>query len=253
MIQPQDISILTGIGIIIILIVLLIRYFRPRLKFVSSPGYMVLSDYPTASAGDVHEPDTAKSVSVEFNRFFNKDKKQLNPKDYLQFVVEGDSMQFSGIRNKDLLFVSKNFRLSDLKKFPDILVLRDLFAKPGESKYKVRRAWGVAQYEEDRFENEVRKIMASDAFKKLKKCLCEDGSLAYKGDEAVVKDFLDKRLPTYEKNYINCDNPNALNKTVVISTTFNTITKDIHFSIHPIANIVGIVKESYTVNTLDKD
>lgn len=236
-------SIITGI-----LLVLLSWYFWPPFSRKKRRQKLLYSYYPTASAGDPHEPETAKSVSVDYNRFLNKDKEPLNPNDYEQFVVEGNSMQFCGIHNKDLLFVAKNFRLEDLKVFPDILVLKHLDAKPGESKYKVRRAWGVAYYEkDDRFEKEVRKIMASKDFQKLKECLCEDGSLAYKGDNAVVDDFLSKRLPEYERKYINCKNPDLLNKTVVISTTFNTTKKDIHFSIHPIANIVGIVKECYTV------
>ena len=163
-------------------------------------------------------------------------------------------MQFCGIHDKDLLFVAKGFRIVQLKDYPYILVLKNDDAKPGKSQYKVRRAWGVSHYEPgDRFENAVRKIMASEAFKEIKSLKGKDGNDAYKGDEQVVEDFLTNRLPIYERKYIKCQNPDEWNKTVVISTTFDTDEKYIHFSIHPIANIVGIVDGSYTViNSDDK-
>lgn len=209
------------------------------------------SFYPTACAGSSKQdkPKEAKSVSVEFNRFYGKDGKIMDPSDYEQFVAEGNSMQFCGIHDKDLLFVAKGFRIVQLKDYPYILVLRNTDAKPEKSQYKVRRAWGVAHYEgNDRFEKAVRKIMSSNAFKEIKSLKGKDGNSAYKGDEQVVEDFLTNRLPVYEKKYIDCPNPDEWNKSVVISTTFDTDDKYIHFSIHPIANIVGIVNGSYTVN-----
>lgn len=209
------------------------------------------SFYPTACAGSSKQdkPKEAKSVSVEFNRFYGKDGKIMDPSDYEQFVAEGNSMQFCGIHDKDLLFVAKGFRIVQLKDYPYILVLRNTDAKPEKSQYKVRRAWGVAHYEgNDRFEKAVRKIMSSNSFKEIKSLKGKDGNSAYKGDEQVVEDFLTNRLPVYEKKYIDCPNPDEWNKSVVISTTFDTDDKYIHFSIHPIANIVGIVNGSYTVN-----
>lgn len=242
--------IIAGVVVIAILLSLLIWYFWPVSNRKERRKELMYSSYPTACAGSSKQdkPEVAKSVSVEFNRFYDKDGNIMNPSDYDHFVAEGDSMQFCGIHDRDLLFVAKDFRIEQLKDYPYILVLKNDEAKPGKSQYKVRRAWGVAHYEpHDRFEDAVRRIMASDAFKEIKALKGRNGSAAYKGDDQVVDDFLNNRLPVYEKKYIDCQNPDEWNRTVVISTTFDTDNEYIYFSIHPIANIVGIVKGSYTV------
>lgn len=248
--------IIVGGVLLIVLLVLLIWYFRPTFNKKERRDRLMYSFYPTACAGSSKQekPEEAKSVSVAYHRFYDKEGNALDPADYDQFVAEGNSMQFCGIHDKDLLFVAKGFRIVQLKDYPYILVLKNDDAKPGKSQYKVRRAWGVSHYEPgDRFENAVRKIMASEAFKEIKSLKGKDGNDAYKGDERVVEDFLTNRLPIYERKYIKCQNPDEWNKTVVISTTFDTDEKYIHFSIHPIANIVGIVDGSYTViNSDDK-
>lgn len=208
------------------------------------------SFYPTACAGipDSDKPAEAQSVSMEFNKFLGKDGQILDPNKYLQFVVEGNSMQFCGIHDKDLIFVPKEFRIVQLKEFPYILVLKNSDAKEGHSKYKVRRAWGLSQFGDDRFETDVRRIMDSEQFQEIKKLKGIDGNRAYRGDEQVIEDFIKNRLPKYEQKYINCDNPDNWNRTVVISTTFDTEDRLIHFSIHPISTIVGIVSDSFTVS-----
>lgn len=89
--------------------------------------------------------------------------------------------------------------------------------------------------------------MSSPEFQEIKKLKGVDGNEAYRGDEQVIEDFLKKRLPKYEDKYIKCENPDVWNRTVVISTTFDTDNKYIHFSIHPIANIIGIVNGAFTV------
>lgn len=207
------------------------------------------SYYPTACAGTSKsdKPAEVQSVSTEFNKFIGKDGQALDPNEYLQFVVEGNSMQFCGIHDKDLIFVPKEFRIVQLKKFPYILVLENSDAKEGQSKYKIRRAWGIAQFGDDRFEADVRKIMDSKQFQEIKDLKGVDGNLAYRGDEQVIEDFLSRRLPKYEQKYIYCQNPDNWNRTVVISTTFDTDDEYIHFSIHPISTIIGIVSDSFTV------
>lgn len=242
--------IIIGLVLLLILCILLGWYFWPSFNRKHKPKDIMMSVYPTACAGLAKndKPEKAESVSVEINRFYDSNGNLLNPKDYEQFVAEGDSMQFCGIHNKDLLFVAKGFRIVQLKDFPYILVLTNDDAEPGKSRFKVRRAWGIAHYEKgDRFETAVRRIMSSEAFKEIKSLKGKDGTPAYRGDEQVIEDFIKYRLPSYERKYIECANPDEWNKTVVVSTTFDTDDKYIHLSIHPIANIVGIVEESYTV------
>lgn len=243
--------IITGLILLVILLLLLGWFFWPTFRHKKVAENLMTCLYPTACAGTSKsdKPEKAESVSVEINRFYDRNGKLLDPNNYDQFVAEGDSMQFCGIHDKDLLFVAKGFRIVHLKEFPYILVLKNDEALPGKSRYKVRRAWGIAHFEKgDRFETAVRKIMASEAFKEIKELKGKDDNKAYKGDELVVEDFLTHRLPPYEKKYIDCADPDEWNKTVVISTTFDTDDKYIHFSIHPIANIVGIVEESYNVS-----
>ena len=248
--ESQNIMILTGCILLVVLVILLIWYSFPRLSKKKRAQYSNVAFYPPAWAGSPKNNHLIESVSVKNNTFKAKDGTLLIPEDYLQYVVEGNSMQFCGIHDKDLIFVKKGFRVTDLdlSEFPYILVLK---STPGVSddntKYKIRRAWGISQFGEDRFEKDVKAIMSSPKFQEIKKLKGVDGNNAYRGDEQVIEDFLNNRLPKYEDKYIKCNNPDIWNRTVVISTTFDTDNKYIHFSIHPIANIVGIVKDSFTV------
>lgn len=247
--ESTNIMILTGGLIFLILCVLLVWYSWPRLNKKRRILNYNSGSYPLVWAGQPkHTAQEVKSISVETNTFYDKNGNRVNPNDYLHFVVSGNSMQFCGIHDKDLLFVAKGFRIVNLTDFPYILVLKNTDDADNSIEYKIRRAWGISTYGDDRFEADVRAIMASEDFKEIKRLKGKDGVPAYRGDESVIEDFLSNRLPIYEKKYINCNNPNEWNRTVVISTTFDTDERYIHFSIHPIANIVGIVKESFTVS-----
>lgn len=248
--ESQNIMILIGSILFVVLLLLLLWYSLPRLSKKKREQYSNVAFYPPAWAGNPKNNNLIQSVSVKNNTFVDKEGNPLNPEDYYQYVVEGNSMQFCGIHDKDLIFVKKRFRITDLdlNEFPYILVLRNTNVGSDENtKYKIRRAWGISQFGDDRFENDVRTIMSSPEFQEIKKLKGVDGNEAYRGDEQVIEDFLTKRLPKYEDKYIKCENPDVWNRTVVISTTFDTDNKYIHFSIHPIANIIGIVKDAFTV------
>lgn len=245
--------ILIGSLLAIILVGLLIWFSLPRLDKKRRNRALNSSCYPLASAGQPkRSAEDAVSVAVDTNTFFDKENNPVNPEDFFQFIVQGNSMQFCGIEDKDLIFVAKGFRIVDLKTFPYILVLKNDIPEKDTPKYKIRRAWGISTFGDDRFEKDVRAIMASEDFQEIKILKGKDGNRAYKGDDEVVRDFLKKRLPIYEEKYIKCKNPDEWNRTVVISTTFDTDDKYIHFSIHPIANIVGIVKASFNVTNSKK-
>lgn len=248
--ESQTIMILIGSILFVVLLVLLIWYSLPRLSKKKREQYSNVAFYPPAWAGNPKNNNLIKSVSVKNNTFVDKEGNPLNPEDYYQFVVEGNSMQFCGIHDKDLIFVKKKFRITDLNltDFPYILVLRNTnMVSEENTKFKIRRAWGISQFGDDRFEKDVRAIMSSPEFQEIKKLKGVDGNDAYRGDEQVIDDFLKNRIPIYEDKYIKCENPDIWNRTVVISTTFDTDNKYIHFSIHPIANIIGIVKDAFTV------
>lgn len=247
--------ILIGVILFVVLLTMLIWYSFPRLSKKKREQYSNVAFYPPAWAGNPKNNNLIQSISVKNNTFVDKDGNPLNPEDYYQYVVEGNSMQFCGIHDKDLIFVKKKFRITDLDLtgFPYILVLRNTnVASDNNTRYKIRRAWGISQFGDDRFEKDVRAIMSSPEFQEIKKLKGVDGNEAYRGDEQVIEDFLNNRLPIYEEKYIKCENPDIWNRTVVISTTFDTDNKFIHFSIHPIANIIGIVKDAFTVCTAEK-
>ena len=63
----------------------------------------------------------------------------------------------------------------------------------------------------------------------------------------MLNDLTHKRLDDYKKAYFKDGVCPEMYKQIVISTTFDTVKKEIHFSIHPISSIVGIVKESYSI------
>lgn len=252
----ENIMIWIGIALACLLVLLLCAYSIPKLAHRKRDRKaLLISKYPTACAGssEYGVPDAVESVSVHHNTFLGKQGEVLDPDEYYQFVVEGNSMRFCNIFDKDLIFVAKGFRIVQLKKFPYILVIKKHRAIVGESSYKVRRAWSVVRYDSDRFMADLKSIMRSDAFQEIKQLADDNGKSVYPGDSEIARDFKEKRLPRYEKDYIDVQDPDEWNKSVVISTTFDTKERYIHFSIHPIAQIVGIVKGSFSVqNSIPK-
>ncbi len=198
--------------------------------------------YFTASAGTPSRVIPVKDVSIatKYTQFKNSEGKVINPDEYIQFVVKGESMQFCGIKHNDLIFVKKGFKLEDLKSFPVPVVLHRDNAFANETQYKVRRAWGLCKYET--CVELVEKVLASDEFRDRIATIS-----FFDGKEAMLKDFHAKRLEVYKGKYINCECPSEINKTIVVSTTFHTDTKKIRFSLHPASQVVGIVSNSFTV------
>ena len=66
-----------------------------------------LVSYPTASAGTPSRsiPAEQKSIPTRYTQFLDYEGRVINSNDYLQFVVKGNSMQFCGINDNDLIFV----------------------------------------------------------------------------------------------------------------------------------------------------
>lgn len=194
--------------------------------------------YYAASAGDGDEcPFELESVDIEKCDFRGKDGKLLDKELYSYYVVHGDSMQYAGINNGDLIFVPKNFTLGDLREFPIILLIRYKEKKENKPWYKVRRTWYKGRITDD-LAAEAVGIMSSPTFAKL------TNQKGYKTDKWMLKD-LEDRIKKYKETYVAY--PEEY-KEIVLSTTYNTKDNEIHFSIHPVPAIVGIVKESYTIN-----
>ena len=180
------------------------------------------------------------SIDIQACNFCDSYNNYLDLSKFNCYVVHGSSMKYAGINDNDLILVSKKFTLETLDTFPKILVLK--YREPIKSMplYKVRRAWYKGTIE-DNFEEVAKKIMMMDKFQKLTQ---QEG---FKDKEWMIEDLLKERLSDYKSTYFK-DNmcPNGF-KQIVISTTFDTEKRVIHFSIHPVVLIVGIVKESYTI------
>lgn len=193
--------------------------------------------YNVACAGAPHgEVEKIESTILLTDDFFDYDGKKVNVGDFLLFIVSGESMMLSGIHDKDIVFVPKNYSCGS-ESLPSVFVLKINHPIDGEAKYKIRRGWRIVKWQEleNEYEKILKSIMSMDKFKSIK-----DHEF-YLGDEKIIDDFKKTRLPNYKKEY-------ALEEKglILISTTLLTDEKEIHFSIHPVDLIVGRISFSYS-------
>lgn len=198
-------------------------------------------DYFVASAGsqDSDACTMVSAVDIQLCNFRDSDGKALNLSSYNCYVVHGDSMKYAGINNNDFIFVPIAFNIDSLKSYPEILVIKYRESTGNKPLYKVRRAWYRGSIYDD-IEQIAAQIMAMTKFNRLS---LQKG---YKGQDWMVCD-LKERLDSYKNSYFKdgiC--PKQYND-IIISTTYDTVKEEIHFSIHPVSLIVGNVEESYTL------
>lgn len=199
-------------------------------------------NYFVACAGSKESNACEKisAVDIEACNFCDSEGRPLNLSLYDCFVVHGDSMKYAGINDGDFILVAKDFSTESLTSFPEILVLRYREIENGKPIYKVRRAWYIGTIDDD-LSAVAERIMSMPKFTKLKN---QEG---FKGEKWMIGDLANNRHKEYQRSYFKDGICPASYKQIVISTTFDTIKKEIHFSLHPISLIVGIVKESYSV------
>lgn len=199
-------------------------------------------DYDVACAGSKESDACTKISAIDIQQcnFCDSDGKLLNLSLYHCYVVHGDSMKYAGINNNDFIFVPIGFNIDYLNTFPEILVIRYREQNENKPLYKVRRAWHRGSIDDD-LEQVANEIMTMPKFKRLTQ---QEG---YKGPEWMIRDLKGKRLNDYKSAYFKDGVCPEQYKDIVISTTFDTVKKEIHFSIHPVSLIVGNVEESYTV------
>lgn len=198
--------------------------------------------YDVACAGS-KESDACtkvKAIDIQLCNFCDSDGKPLNLSLYNCYVVHGDSMKYAGINDSDFILVPIDFNIDSLDVFPEILVIRYRETNGDKPLYKVRRAWYRGSIDDD-LEQVANDIMSMPKFKRLTQ---QEG---YKGPEWMIRDLNGKRLDDYKSAYFKDGVCPDQYKDIVISTTFDTVKKEIHFSIHPVSLIVGNVEESYTV------
>ena len=240
-------TVISACGVVLIAAFAIIRNTQNRKK-VKENLYRDLVTYPTASAGTPTRvvPAEQESIPTKYTQFKDYRGNIINPDDYFKFVVKGDSMQFCGIHNDDLIFVRKDFELQDLKSFPTPVVIKRDNAPANETQYKVRRAWGVCTI--DTCEDMVANILSSDDFRNKIATLS-----FFDGSEAMKEDFRETRLRKYCERYFsttvgNTDKSSEDSyKNIIVSTTFHTDENKIRFSIHPASDVIGSVSDSFTI------
>ena len=152
-------------------------------------------------------------------------------------------MKYAGINGNDFILVPKDIKFDSLKSFPEILVIRYREQNENKPLFKVRRAWYRGSIEDDLMKA-AQSIMEMPKFNRLTQ---QEG---YKGTQWMIRDLLEKRLVDYKHTYFKEGECPEQYKQIVISTTFDTVKKEIHFSIHPVSLIVGNVEESYTISII---
>lgn len=198
---------------------------------------------PVACAGSDENSLAAATKEIQAigtNAFKDEKGRYLNPSDFKHFIVHGKSMQFCGINNNDLIFVDSNFSTSLKDCFPCVLVLRRVHAENTSPQYKIRRTWLYIMYaSSSSLVKEVKALMASHPFQQIRQLD------VYDGDDCLMTDLVNFRIPAYEKNYIDREDKNDFDRNLIISTTFHTKENKIRFSIHPVSLIEGRVIASF--------
>jgi len=230
----------TSITILIILLSFILFAFGLRIYY----GGVELK---VACAGDVHMQTNRTQLLVNLKKdgFVDENNKTIDYESYNHYSVCGKSMLLTGIEDGDLLFV-KPYKDADAMSFPCVVVIqRDHYPRfdTNVAQYKVRRSWAKANLSTDNLGAIIGNIMDSKEFKEListsgeKKCFMES--------DKMREDFFETRWKKYKKDYPSCEKINDKNNIAVISTTLDTKTNIVHFSIHPFRCIKGEVMYSF--------
>lgn len=244
--MPIIIYILISIFACIFLYVAILSFVKRNeaRKHIVEEAYKEIKILKWAVAGSddgCHKSAQTVSVrGVEYTLYKDANGKDINPDDYDLYIVDGESMQFCGIHNNNLIFATKGYSFDKSSVFPMVLVIRKNRIENDKPAYKIRRAWYIANYN-DGLMDVAKNLLQSDKFQKIRRL--HD----YDGDTAVLHDF-EESIEKYEKDYINLDNPNEKDKEVVISTTYRTREQKIRLSIHPITKVMGKVVASFPLS-----
>lgn len=206
------------------------------------------------ACADSVTPSATKNIRIEgsnWNEFYNEEGKLIKKEDYKQFFVRGNSMLLGGISDCDLVFVQS---YSDKKLDgcnPCIAVLErgkeDLEERQkvdDKAAYKISRMWAECSMDlgDEEFKKIISIIINCEKFQKLQS---EYPSKFQDGDN-LISDFM-KRLCLYKKHHEGCCDENNDHFHVVISTTLDTQTQKVHFSIHSRKMVVGEVKYDFKI------
>lgn len=197
-------------------------------------------------------PQALNVTNLRWDNFKDKNGNKLNKKDFIKFIIKGDSMLLGGIKNNDLVFVRKIKDKTALQ-FPSIMALkRDKNALQKAAQFndkatiKIRRTWRICTLDksDEEIENILSEIINSQEFNNLKRI---DES-KFPEAECLVSDFKEKRLKRYREEHEGCNRTDSKDNNAIISTTLDTRTGKVHFSIHPFYSIIGKVEYAFSIS-----
>lgn len=242
----------TIFGILITIVVMLF--------LIQSIGVMVYHQsikhsptLPVACAGS-EKPGTPKEYKItnlQWNRFKKTDGSVLNTDDYHTFITMGESMLLGGIRSQDILFV-KEYDPQEMPELPAILVLqREQAALERAAQFndkaekKIRRSWRVCSlnHSNDEILGMVQEIIDSQQFQDIRNL----DETKFPSTNWLLSDF-SNRLERYRQEHQDCELRDNDNHNALISTTFDTMQRRVHFSMHSCRTIVGEVKYAFGIN-----
>lgn len=205
----------------------------------------------TACAGSEHlnTPKELGIVNLDKYKFLDEDKKPINIKEYKCIVACGWSMLLGRIEDKDLLLVKPVENVGDLR-FPSVLIIeRDEFSKKSARNYndyaenKIRRSWSLCDMSKENPVDVMKRCMEMEKYRELLK----EYSDKFPSVDVITEDFK-KRVGIYKDNYHTCGNAGDEHQMAVISTTYDTQKQIVHFSIHPVKDIMGEVYYSFRIS-----
>lgn len=206
------------------------------------------SEYDVACAGSYERgvPATTTAFSDVNNDFYDYKGMRIPVDDFYRFIVHGNSMSLCGISYGDLIMVGKKFEADTLSdKMPKIVVVKRRNVTEGEAGYKVRRTWLSTTVEAMLNENVFSSVLSLPGFTELV------NSPQSPGLKALIEDFNDTRLTRYLQDYPGAGSPESPYHKVILSTTLDTATGRIHFSVHPLCNVVGTVAHIFSVTEIN--
>lgn len=202
-----------------------------------------------AGSAIVNAPNEIKVQNLNNQKFYDKNRRLINPDDYNKYWVKGWSMMLCGINDNDLVF-TKEVSLDNISfKQPHVFVLkrdecvrRKVALDNDMAEYKVRRGWNIVCLGEDNLDECIKNIVESEKYRELKNKFSE----LFLSEEEMMEDFVNVRLNKYIEQYPNCHDKLDENHKAIISTTLKASKGNkVTFSLHPVRTIMGEVLYSY--------
>lgn len=197
-------------------------------------------------------PKEFRITNLNTRNFKDKNGEYINSQDYERCIIVGNSMLLGGIRDKDIVFIKRDINIAECS-FPVILVLRREPAAmekaslqyDDKAELKVRRTWEICSLNQsdEEIAKMVEEIIKSKRFQEIR----EIDESKFATSEWMVED-IKCRITRYRTEHIGCEEVGNKNNVALLSTTYDTGQKRVHFSIHPVRTIVGEVKYAFGTN-----